>query len=287
MMAAGFLLPLPLFNPVTPINAADAWHTLCDLRASASTYPAAGDGITVAADGTWQAAHPISPDAAQLLDLLLPVACGGATCVVAQIGQSLDGYIATASGDSRYVTGVQSRVHLHRLRALVDAVVVGVGTVVADDPALTVRHVTGPNPARVVLDPHGRAPHDARVFNEDGAATWHAVCDPTQAAPGATALVLPRGDSTATVRALLQQLARHGLRRVLVEGGGITISHFLQAGLLDRLHVTVAPLLLGSGRRTLVLPEIKSLQSALRPRCRSYALGEDRLYDLDLRHSVG
>lgn len=91
----------------------------------------------------------------------------------------------------------------------------------------------------------------------------------------------------ATACALLQSLAQRGLRRVLIEGGGITISHFLQAGLLDRLHVMVAPLLLGSGRRTLTLPEIKSLQSALRPRCRSYALGEDRLYDLDLRHPAG
>jgi riboflavin-specific deaminase-like protein len=285
MMAADFP-PLPSC-PVTPINAADAWHILCALRTAAAGCPASLEGITMAADGTWHATRPIAQDAAQLLDLLLPMACGGVPCVVAQIGQSLDGYIATANGDSCYVTGMQSRIHLHRLRALVDAVVVGVGTVIADDPALTVRHVTGPNPARVVLDPHGRAPRGARVFTERGATTWHAVCDPAQAAPGASALALPPGDAMATACALLQSLAQRGLRRVLIEGGGITISHFLQAGLLDRLHVMVAPLLLGSGRRTLTLPEIKSLHSALRPRCRSYALGEDRLYDLDLRHLAG
>ena len=77
--------------------------------------------------------------------------------------------------------------------------------------------------------------------------------------------------------------AKGRLRRVLVEGGGITVSRFLQAGLLDRLHVTVAPLLIGSGRAALTLPAIETLAQALRPRCRHFHLGEDVLFDLDLR----
>ena len=76
--------------------------------------------------------------------------------VVGQIGQSLDGRIATESGHSKYINGPAGLVHLHRLRALVDAVVVGVGTAIADDPQLTVRRVAGPQPARVVIDPKGR-----------------------------------------------------------------------------------------------------------------------------------
>ena len=84
--------------------------------------------------------------------------------IVGQIGQSLDGRVATESGHSKYINGPAGLVHLHRLRALVDAVVVGVGTAIADDPQLTVRRVSGPQPARVVIDPKGRLGADARMF---------------------------------------------------------------------------------------------------------------------------
>src|SRR5215470_3919154 len=89
--------------------------------------------------------------------------------VVGQIGQSLDGRIATNSGHSHYINGPGGLDHLHRLRALVDAVLIGVRTALVDDPQLTVRRVQGPNPARVILDPRGRLPACARVLAADGA----------------------------------------------------------------------------------------------------------------------
>ena len=92
----------------------------------------------------------------------------GGMIVVGQIGQSLDGRIATPTGHSHYVNGDDGLAHLHRLRALVDAVVVGIGTVLADDPQLTVRRVSGPHPARVVIDPNGKLPRNARVLADDG-----------------------------------------------------------------------------------------------------------------------
>src|SRR5262249_44982571 len=85
-----------------------------------------------------------------------------------QIGQSVDGRIATASGHSHYINGPAALDHLHRLRALADAVLVGIGTVLADDPQLTVRRVAGRSPARVVIDPNGRLPPTARLLAEDG-----------------------------------------------------------------------------------------------------------------------
>ncbi len=88
--------------------------------------------------------------------------------VIGQIGQSLDGRAATATGHSHYINGSDGLDHLHRLRALVDAVVVGVGTAIADDPQLTVRRVAGENPARVIIDPNGRLPATARAFRDDG-----------------------------------------------------------------------------------------------------------------------
>lgn len=268
---------------MTAIDAAAAWQLLLAVRADPPAQARRWGALVVAPGGAWHADCPVSREAALLLDMLLPLACARGSFVIAQMGQSLDGRIATASGDSNYVTGMASRVHLHRLRALVDAVVVGVGTVLSDDPALTVRHIQGCNPARVVLDPHGRAPAAARVFTDGCAPTWQAVAPGVGVHPGAQALALPAGDAGAMARGLLGALAARGLRRVLVEGGGITVSHFVAAGLVDRLHLTIAPLLLGSGRSALMLPEIATLHEALRPTWRSYALGEDRLYDLDLR----
>src|ERR1043165_7533667 len=88
--------------------------------------------------------------------------------VVGQIGQSIDGRIAPVTGHSKYINGPAGLAHLHRLRALVDAVLVGIGTAVADDPLLTVRRCAGPSPARIVLDPRGRLPPDAKVLRDDG-----------------------------------------------------------------------------------------------------------------------
>lgn len=261
-----------------------AWRIIRDARGRAAGLPWQVDGrLTIEPDGAWSARGAIGAEAAQLFDTLLPVACGPAAGVVAQLGQSLDGRIATASGHSHYVTGEASRIHLHRLRALVDAVVVGVGTVAADDPRLTVRHVEGDNPARVVLDPNGRAAHTARVFRDRAAPTWHVVADRALAAPGATALKLDAAPAGRLPRMLLDALAERGLRRVLVEGGGVTISKFIEAGCVDRLHAVVAPMLIGSGRPALALAEIATLDRAIRPAWRSYAVGDDRLYDLDLR----
>src|SRR5215469_2810504 len=89
--------------------------------------------------------------------------------VVGQFGQSLDGRVATETGHSHYINGPAGLAHLHRLRALVDVVVVGVSTALADNPQLTVRHVSGPCPARAVIDPRGRMHPDARMFAHDGA----------------------------------------------------------------------------------------------------------------------
>ena len=99
---------------------------------------------------------------------LIRNAAPGRPFVIAQLGQSLDGRIATPSGESRWINRGAALDHVHRLRAEVDAVVVGVGTVVADDPQLNVRRCDGRHPARVVIDPQGRIPHAAKCLRDDG-----------------------------------------------------------------------------------------------------------------------
>jgi len=237
--------------------------------------------------GGWEASALPDEAARALLDLYLPLALR-TDLVIGQLGQSLDGRIATLSGKSHYVTGPADLVRLHRVRALVDAVLVGAGTVALDDPRLTVREAEGENPVRVVLDPRGRLPAERRVFT-DGAAPTLVVrradaAPPAPALPGVDVVVMPfHGAGGFDPAAVLAALRARGLRRVLVEGGGVTVSRFLQAGVLDRLHVTIAPMLMGSGRPGLTLPPIESLDQALRPRCRSVRLGEDVLFDLELR----
>src|SRR5687767_6820134 len=170
--------------------------------------------------------------------------------VVAQIGQSLDGRVATTTGHSHYINGPAGLAHLHRLRALVDAVVIGVGTALADDPQLTVRRVSGPQPARVVIDPSGRVPARARLFASDGARRVVVAGTGTRPPlPSDVEIVgLPTIDGLIAPAEIVRALAARGFRRLLIEGGANTVSRFLAAGCLDRLHVVVAPVILGSGR---------------------------------------
>lgn len=212
--------------------------------------------------------------------------CAGledAPWVLAHLGQSLDGRIATASGKSHYVTGRENIVHLHRLRALADCVLVGAGTVAADDPALTVRHVPGRNPVRAVIDPMGRLLRDRKIFTDGEARTL--VLTGTADGPGER-LVLPARPDGIAPADILSALRGLGLSRIFIEGGGRTVSGFLQAGLLDRLQIAVAPMLIGSGVPAITLPVIDRLDSALRPPCHIHLMGGDVLFDFDLRKKI-
>lgn len=204
--------------------------------------------------------------------------------VIGQIGQSLDGRIATVTGHSHYINGAAALVHLHRLRALVDAVVVGVGTVVADNPQLTVRRVDhragASQPARVVIDPAGRVPTGAKCFDDDGARRIIIGSAQHTAVRGAEYVRIDGGAGGIAPAAILDALSGLGLRRVLVEGGAATLSRFVAAGTLHRLHVMTAPLIIGSGPVGLNLPEIAQLDKALRPAVTTFALpGGDVLFD--------
>lgn len=225
-----------------------------------------------------------------LLELYLPISSATATrpITIGHLGQSLDGFIATGSGDSCNVTGPENILHLHRLRALCDVVVVGAGTVTADNPRLTTRLVSGSNPARVILDPECRLPPAHIVFNDREAVTLRACAADSVASAQARA----RGEAileVATLRHamdlkdLLRQLHARGYCRIFVEGGGVTVSSFLEAGLLDRLHIAVAPLLIGQGRPTIRMAPRLRLQDCLRLRHRVYCAGNDILFDCDLR----
>jgi diaminohydroxyphosphoribosylaminopyrimidine deaminase/5-amino-6-(5-phosphoribosylamino)uracil reductase len=204
--------------------------------------------------------------------------------VVGQLGQSLDGRIATLSGDARDIGGLAGLDHLHALRAHVDAVVVGASTILADDPQLTVRRVPGVSPARVVIDPRGRIGEGGRWLAPDGARRLLITAGGSAPAGTDEIISLERTDEGFAPERIVAALYERGLKRVLIEGGAITLSRFIQASCLDRLHVVVSPLIIGSGKSALDLPPISTLAEALRPPTRVFHLGgSEVLFDCDLR----
>ena len=204
--------------------------------------------------------------------------------VVAQLGQSLDGRIAIESGESKWINKQAALVHVHRVRAVVDAVVVGVGTVAADDPMLNVRHVPGRSPARVVIDPVGRLPASAKCLGDDGCRRIVVRAVDAPLPPGAEELRIDGADRRLCPNAIVAGLFRLGIRSMLIEGGANTVSGFLAADALDRLHVLVAPVILGSGKFGLALPPIARLANALRPKTDVHVLDDgDVLFDCDMR----
>lgn len=218
-------------------------------------------------------------------DRLLAAHEAGAPCVVAQLGLSLDGRIATPSGDSCYINGRDALCHLHRIRALVDAVIVGAGTARADDPQLTVRHCAGRNPARVVIDPSGTIGPDARIWADDGAPRIV-----FGGAPGLPAGVerLPAPPGGLTPARILDALAGIGLSRVLIEGGADTLGRFLADGAVDCLHLLYGRVIIGSGKPGLALPPITALANALRPETTTHIFPDgDFLVACDFRAAAG
>jgi diaminohydroxyphosphoribosylaminopyrimidine deaminase / 5-amino-6-(5-phosphoribosylamino)uracil reductase len=264
-----------------------------DLVSGDQTPALAGDAAAAVAwraGSGWRCLFPADDPQRPLLDLYLPFCSATAArpLTLGHLGESLDGFIATHAGESQWVTGPENVLHMHRLRALSHAVVVGAGTVAVDDPQLTTRLVSGPNPLRVVLDPGRRLSERHRVFNDDDAETL-CVCAAELVRPGEERLGAARILGIAgtaegiDIHELVRLLRARQCHRIFVEGGGVTVSMFLQANLLDRLHLAIAPLLIGNGRAAIRLPAPAALDDCHRPAYRVFRMGGDVLFDCDLR----
>jgi riboflavin-specific deaminase-like protein len=206
-------------------------------------------------------------------EIQLKYAVAGMPFVTVKFAQTLDGRIATATGDSQWISGPPSLKLAHQLRREHDAIMVGIGTVLRDDPRLTVRLVNGRDPLRVILDSSLRLPANARVL-ASGAARHTLVittgaADPNRAAEleglGAEVLKLeaPADRNRVDVRKALENLGRRGISSVLVEGGAATVTSLLAAKLVDRLVIAIAPKIIGSGTEAIGDLGIERLRDAL------------------------
>jgi GTP cyclohydrolase II len=209
--------------------------------------------------------------------------------VVLKYAQSLDGRIATATGDARWISGEAERRMSHALRAACDSVLVGVGTVIQDDPELTVRMVAGASPRRVLLDTSLRVPGTAKILGPD-AATTVITTDRSDAdrrielrGQGVRVDVVPQDAGKVDLRAALATLRTSGAESVLVEGGSEVITALLAARLVDRIIVGVAPIVIGAGTQAVEDLGVNRVTDGIRLVNRSMvAVGDDVLLAYDV-----
>lgn len=204
-------------------------------------------------------------------------------------GQTLDGRLATATGDSQWIGGPEALQFAHELRRDNEAILVGIGTVLKDNPRLTCRIPGGRNPLRVVLDSHLRLPSSSALADPSEAATLVYTCeDPRGAAAraliGQGVEVCQLDSGTLDLERLLEDLGRRGISTVFVEGGAGVLTSFLRAGLADRAVVVTAPFLLGAGIEAVGDLGNRVLAQAPRPvRWRRWDLGDDQATELIFR----
>ncbi len=193
----------------------------------------------------------------------------GMPFVTLKLASTLDGYIADASGKSKWITGPETRRRVHQWRAWSDAVMVGVGTVLADDPSLTVRDAEGRDPLRVVVDSRLRTPPGAKVLaggNTIIATTIHAdvtAKDRIEHTGAEVWVVEDEGVGRVSLSALMKLLGRRGVTSVFCEGGGVLAGSFLRDSLADKMIFTMAAKLLGDGLRVVAGSGIASLDDAV------------------------
>jgi diaminohydroxyphosphoribosylaminopyrimidine deaminase/5-amino-6-(5-phosphoribosylamino)uracil reductase len=250
-----------------------------------------GRGVQILQDHGIEVVQGVLEDEARALnEVYFYYTRTGRPFITVKYAQSLDGRIATSRGDSRWISSEASRRFAHRLRAQHDAIMVGIGTVWADNPQLTVRSVKGRNPLRIVLDSRLRIPLNAQVLQGEAktlivTTDAHAIKKVHTIQKEGKEVLLVQRDTKGWVnlQSLMQVLAERGISSILVEGGGEVITSLLKGGLVNRLVVITAPLIVGKGIAGIGELGITELNQAIRPSSYKVSrVGEDVIFDLRL-----
>jgi diaminohydroxyphosphoribosylaminopyrimidine deaminase / 5-amino-6-(5-phosphoribosylamino)uracil reductase len=196
----------------------------------------------------------------------------GLPYVTFKCAMTLDGNIATATGESRWISGEQSRRHVHKMRSANDAIMVGVDTIIADNPQLNVRHVIGKDPLRIIVDTRLRTPETVTVLNQGAAnGTLIATCEKSPemhlryTSQGAKIIVCEEHDGRVFMPGLLKELGKMGIQSVLLEGGSRLAGDMVKQSLIDEFVIFVAPKILGSdGFAPFALLGINNMEKAMK-----------------------
>ena len=197
---------------------------------------------------------------------------------IAQLGQSLDGKIALFNGNSHYINSQKSIMYLHALRCICDGLLVGVNTVINDNPLLTTRYMTGSSPMRIIIDPSLKLTNRLNIFKDGNKNIVFTQKASKKTLNNTTIYKLPKKNFTKSV---YQKIIDLNFNYILVEGGATTISNFLEQELLDIMQFIIAPIIIGSGIDSIRLKSISTLKNALRPKSHLYKLGDEIIASLE------
>ena len=217
-----------------------------------------------------------------LFKLYLPIIFNSKkTYLIGHLAQTLDGFIATKSNESKYISSKENLIHIHMLRAISDIILVGFNTVKSDDPMLTTRLVRGESPMRIILDKNDNISKKYNVFNNKDDNGYKIINDKLKQ-KNPNIFQLPLVDNQFDERDIISLLTKLNKKIVFIEGGGKTISGFYRKDLLDKLHLCISPIILGEGISSFVIPKQKSLKEVDEHRISYIKMGSDILCDIDL-----
>ncbi len=200
---------------------------------------------------------------------------------IGHLAQTLDGFIATSSGESKYISCYENLEHIHRLRAISDVILVGANTVALDNPKLTTRLVKGSSPLRIVLDPKYKLSPTLDFFNTKISDGFRITCLKKKLNdPSIFQLLTENGKfRISEIQGLFKKLKK---QIIFIEGGGSVISQFLKNDHLHKLHLCISPIIIGQGKNSFIQKEEKVLENIKEHKVTYYNMGNDILCDLDL-----
>lgn len=220
----------------------------------------------------------IDPILRQCCEILLPLIRKKDRVFIGQIGQSLDAKIALNNGNSHYINEKESITYLHCLRSISDGILVGVNTIIKDNPLLTTRKIKGQNPTRLIIDPSLKLTNKYKIFKDKNTNIVFTTSNKTKNLNNTTIVKLPKKDFTLSVYKFLK---KSSLKYILIEGGPTTLSHFIEQNLINYMQFIISPTLIGSGINSVKLKPITNLKKAIRRKSNFAKLGKEIVATLD------
>ena len=214
----------------------------------------------------------------QCCEIIIPLLLKNNCNFICQIGQSLDSKIALNNGNSHYINKKESITYLHCLRSISDGVLVGVNTIIKDDPFLTTRKIKGLNPIRLIIDPSLKLTKKYNIFKDNNKNIIFTHSSKEKKLNNSTIIKFPKKNFTLSV---YKYLRKTSLKTILIEGGPTTLSHFIEHKFLNYMQFIISPTVIGSGIDSMKLKPISNLKNAIRTKNTINRLGKEIIVTLD------